>query len=76
MGSPIFEFPFTGNFVCSVIRDNFLVFLKFHQNKLRSKRSGGDIRCSKSLEPILSKQEISGWLKRPIVFQRGVEKNA
>ena len=34
---------------------------KFHQNKLRNKRAGDDLRCSKSLESIFSNQEISGW---------------
>ena len=36
------------------------LFLKFHQNKLRNKRAGDDLRCSKSLESVFSKQEISG----------------
>ena len=37
------------------------LFSKFHQNELRNKRAGDDLRFSKSLESILSKQEISGW---------------
>ena len=38
-----------------------LLFSKFHQNKLRNKRALEDLRCSKSLKLMFSKQDISGW---------------
>ena len=34
------------------------LFSKFHKNKLRNKRAGDDLRCSKSLESIYSNKKF------------------